>query len=115
MLTAIRVYRREHGRSPTLGEISRRASVRRQHVPRYLLRLQIAGHLTYDRHATEPIVLNDPAANLSDIDLENGCHGRGWTVVKSIAPMISATYPIDPATPDWALPSIRQLARLEPP
>lgn len=113
VLTAIRVYRREHGRSPTLGEISRRATVRRQHVPRYLVRLQIAGHLTYDRHAAEPIVLADPAANLSDIDLENGCHGRGWTVIKSAAPLIAAAYPVDDVRPAWIPDLVARLGQID--
>lgn len=113
VLTAIRVYRREHGRSPSLGEIARRASVRRQHVARYLVRLQVGGHLTYDRHAAEPIKLADPAANLSDIDLENGCHGRGWTIVKSRAPNLPAAFPVDAVVPIWELPLIEQLGHIE--
>lgn len=113
VLTAIRLYRREHGRSPSLGEIARRASVRRQHVARYLIRLQVGGHLTYDRHAAEPIVLVDPAANLSDIDLENGCHGRGWTVTKSAAPELAAAFPVDPVVPIWELPLLDQLKHIE--
>lgn len=113
VLTAIRIYRREHGRSPSLGEISRRAAVRRQHVPRYLVRLQLAGHLTYDRHAAEPIVLADPAANLSDIDLENGCHGRGWTVIKSAAPHVAAAFPVDDVVPIWEVSLIEKLGHIE--
>lgn len=101
VLFAIRAYRRQHGRSPSLGEVSRRAAVRRQHVARYLLKLQIGGYLTYDRHAAEPIVLIDPAANLSDLDLENGCHGRGWTIIKSAAPEVAASYPVENGCPKW--------------
>jgi hypothetical protein len=113
VLTAVRIYRREHGRSPSLGEIARRATVRRQHVARYLIRLQIAGLLTYDRHAPEPIVLTDPAANLSDIDLENGCHGRGWTIVKSAAPLIAAAFPVDSVVPIWEVPLTEKLRHIE--
>lgn len=111
VLSAVRAYRREHGRSPTLGEIARRALVRRQHVARYLGRLQVAGYLVYDRRAAEPITLIDPAANLSDLDLENGCRGRGWTVIKSAAPGVIASYPVDPVAPNWELPLINALDR----
>lgn len=113
VLTAVRIYRREHGRSPSLGEIARRAAVRRQHVARYLIRLQLAGLLTYDRHAPEPIVLTDPAANLSDLDLENGCHGRGWTIVKSAAPLIAVAFPVDAVVPIWEVSLTDQLRHIE--
>ena len=113
VLTAVRIYRRQHGRSPSLGEIARRAVVRRQHVARYLVRLQIAGLLTYDRHAPEPIVLTDPAANLSDLDLENACHRRGWTVTTSAAPMIAASFPVDPVVPIWEVSLTDQLRHIE--
>ena len=109
MLTAVRIYRREHGRSPSLGEIARRAVVRRQHVARYLIRLQLAGLLTYDRHAPEPIVLSDPAANLSDLDLENGCHGRGWTIIKSAVPPLATAFRVHGLGPEWAPTLIQQL------
>lgn len=111
VLSAVRAYRREHGRSPTLGEIARRALVKRQHVGRYLGRLQKAGYLVYDRRAAEPITLIDPAANLSDLDLENGCHSRGWTVIKSAAAGVIASYPVDPVVPAWELPLIDALDR----
>ena len=113
VLSAVRAYRREHGRSPTLGEISRRALVKRQHVGRYLGRLQDAGYLVYDRRAAEPITLIDPAANLSDLDLENGCHGRGWTVIKSVAPDVIASYPVDPVVPKWELPLVEKLRHID--
>ncbi len=113
VLSAVRAYRREHGRSPTLGEIARRALVKRQHVGRYLGRLQEAGYLVYDRRAAEPITLIDPAANLSDLDLENGCHGRGWTVIKSAAPAVIASYPVDPVVPKWELPLVEKLRHIE--
>lgn len=113
VLTAIRIYRRQHGRSPSLGEIARQASVRRQHVGRYLVRLQIAGLLVYDRHAAEPIMLTDPTANLSDIDLENGCHGRGWTVIKSRAPAVAAAFPVDSVVPNWELPLLDKLGQID--
>lgn len=112
VLSAVRAYRREHGRSPTLGEISRRALVKRQHVGRYLARLQDAGYLVYDRRAAEPITLIDPAANLSDLDLENGCHGRGWTVIKSAAPDVIKSYPVDPVVPKWELPLVMKLQHI---
>jgi SOS-response transcriptional repressor LexA len=101
VLTAIRQYRREHGCSPSLGEIARRTRVRRQHVGRYLASLQADGYLIYDRAAVETIKLADPAANLSDLDLELACHGRGWTVVKSRAPAIVEAYPIETAPQGW--------------
>jgi hypothetical protein len=113
VLTAIRTYRRQHGRSPSLGEIARRASVRRQHVGRYLVRLQIAGLLVYDRHASEAIILTDPTANLSDIDLEAGCHGRGWTVIKSAAPEMASAFPVDPLVPNWELPLLKKLSQID--
>lgn len=113
VLSAVRAYRREHGRSPTLGEIARRALVKRQHVGRYLGRLQDAGYLVYDRRAAEPITLIDPAANLSDLDLENGCHGRGWTVIKSAAPDVIASYPVDHVVPQWERPLIDALDRVD--
>lgn len=113
VLTAVRIYRREHGRSPSLGEIARRAAVRRQHVARYLIRLQLAGLLTYDRHAPEPIILTDPAANLSDLDLENGCHSRGWTIVKSPVPMMVDAFPLDPSAPSWGSALINQLGMVD--
>ena len=101
VLSAIRAFWREHGRSPSLGEVARRAAVRRQHVTRYLMKLQIGGYLTYDRQAAEPIVLIDPAANLSDLDLENGCHGRGWTIIKSRAPALAQVYSVDARAPAY--------------
>lgn len=113
VLSAVRAYRREHGRSPTLGEIARRALVKRQHVGRYLGRLQDAGYLVYDRRVAEPITLIDPAANLSDLDLENGCHGRGWTVIKSAAPNVIASYPVDHIVPQWEAPLINELDRID--
>lgn len=113
VLSAVRAYRREHGRSPTLAEIARRTMVKRQHVARYLKRLQDAGYLTYDRRAPEPIMLVDLVANLSDLDLENGCHGRGWTVIKSAAPVIAQSYPVDPVVPNWELPLIDALDQIE--
>lgn len=113
VLSAVRAYRREHGRSPTLGEIARRALVKRQHVGRYLGRLQVAGYLVYDRRAAEPITLIDPAANLSDLDLENGCHGRGWTVIKSAAPDVIKPYPVDTVVPKWELPLVEKLRHIE--
>ncbi|MBW6524435.1 MarR family transcriptional regulator [Sphingomonas sp. RHCKR47] len=113
VLSAVRAYRREHGRSPTLGEIARRALVRRQHVARYLKRLQEAGYLVYDRRAAEPITLVDLAANLSDLDLENGCHGRGWTVIKSAVPNLTTSFPVDPVVPNWELPLVDKLQHIE--
>jgi len=113
VLTAIRIYRRQHGRSPSLGEIARRASVRRQHVGRYLVRLQIAGLLVYDRHAIEPIMLADPTANLSDIDLEVACHDRGWTVIMSRAPAVASAFPVDPVVPNWELPLLDKLGQID--
>lgn len=113
VLSAIRAYRREHGRSPTLGEIARRTLVQRQHVARYLKRLQEAGYLVYDRRAAEPITLVDPAANLSDLDLENGCHGRGWTVIKSPMPAVVDVYAVDPVVPKWELPLIDALDQID--
>ena len=101
VLTAIRQYRREHGCSPSLGEIARRTLVRRQHVGRYLASLQADGYLIYDRAAVETIKLADPAANLSDLDLELACHGRGWTVIRSAAPSVADSFPVDPLVPEW--------------
>ncbi len=109
VLTAIRQYRREHGCSPSLGEIARRTLVRRQHVGRYLASLQADGYLIYDRAAVETIKLADPAANLSDLDLELACHGRGWTVIKSTMPAIGDAYPVDTTVPNWELPLIVRL------
>lgn len=113
VLSAVRAYRREYGRSPTLGEIARRTLVQRQHVARYLKRLQDAGYLVYDRRAAEPITLVDPAANLSDLDLENGCHGRGWTVIKSPVPTVVDVYAVDPVVPKWELPLIDALDQID--
>jgi hypothetical protein len=113
VLTAIRQYRREYGCSPSLGEVARRSHVRRQHVGRYLASLQADGHLIYDRTAIDTIKLTDPAANLSDLDLELGCHGRGWVVIKSALPSIVDAYPVDTMVPNWELPLIDTLKHIE--
>ena len=92
ILEAIRHYFRVSGMSPSFSEIGSRAGVSKQRVGRYLDELQRDEYLSYIKGEARSILMSDPCANISDVDLLAACIGRGWIIVQN-KPEISAITP----------------------
>lgn len=109
ILAAIRLYYREFGASPSHGELERRTSVKRQHVPRHLKRLQDQGYLTWTPGEPNSIVLAMAGDGLCDLDLESACHARGWAIDRSRAPVLVEAHPLLPGVPKWGVSLLQRL------
>lgn len=110
VLAAIRQHFRATGCSPSYAEIGERTGLEPRHVRPHLDKLQTEGLIVYRRGVGRSIALVDRMANLSDEEVELGVHERGWTVVKSVLPVLSAVYPPE-VTPDDTLDALLQEMR----
>ena len=115
VLDAIRWYFRAYGLSPSHSEIAKLACIAVKRVLRYLKELQAVGLLLFTRGAARSIVLVDRCANLSDEEMERGCHARNWQVIKpppEAAPL-NAVFQISPdhdGVANWGLKLLDKLS-----
>lgn len=95
-LEFIRRYFREHGSSPSHGEIAAGLGMAKRRVGPMIEEWAQAAVLTFTPKRGRSIVLVDRAANLSDSELELACRARGWTIRKSPLPMLTDAIPAVP-------------------
>lgn len=96
VLEAIREHFRAAGQSPSYREIGERTGLTPRDVRPHLDQLARDHLIEHRPGVARSISLVDRAANLSDTELEAACHGRGWTVTRSVAPALVKSFPVDP-------------------
>lgn len=82
ILDMLNAWFASHAFAPSYREIERLARVHLGRVRSYLDQLQAQGHLTHRGGEPRSIVLTRRMANVSDIELEVECLGRGWVVMR---------------------------------